>query len=74
MAIVKVTKIGNSAGVVLPTEVLARLRVERGDVLHITETADGFQLTPYDPEFAEQIEAGRAAMRKYRNALRELAK
>jgi len=65
MAIVKVTKIGNSAGVVLPTEVLARLRVERGDVLHIT---------PYDPEFAEQIEAGRAAMRKYRNALRELAK
>jgi putative addiction module antidote len=71
---VKVTTVGNSTGVVLPKEVLARLRVEKGDTLYITETPDGVQLSPFDEEFARQMEAGRKVMRRYRDALRRLAK
>jgi putative addiction module antidote len=70
----KVRPIGNSLGVVLPKEVLARLRVEADDKLYIVETPDGIELRPYDPEFERQLEAGRSIARRYRNALRELAK
>lgn len=70
----KVTQIGNSAGVVLPKEVLARLKVAKGDHLHLTETPDGYALSPYDPAFEEQMEAAREIMKRRRNALRELAK
>jgi len=70
----KLTGIGNSLGVVLPKDVLARLRLEKGDALYLTETADGFRIGPYDPEFAGQMEAAEAVMRRRRNALRELAK
>lgn len=70
---VKVTTVGNSTGIVLPKEVLARLRVEKGDTLYVTETPDGVQLSPYDAEFARQMEAGRKVMRRYRDALRKLA-
>jgi len=71
---VKVTTVGNSTGIVLPKEVLARLRVEKGDTLYVTETPDGVQLSPYDAEFARQMETGRKVMRQYRDALRKLAK
>ena len=70
---VKVTTVGNSTGIVLPKEALAKLRVEKGDVLYITETPTGIQLTPYDPEFAQQLEVAQKVMRKYRNALRRLS-
>lgn len=70
----KLTKIGNSVGVVLPKEMRDRLRLDSGDVLYLTETEDGYRVTPYDPEFAQQMEASRAVMRKRRDALRELAK
>ena len=70
----KVSQIGNSLGLVLPKEALARLKVEKGDALFLTETEDGYRLTPYDPEFAEQMEAARKVMKKRRAALRELAK
>lgn len=70
----KLTKIGNSVGVVLPKEMRDRMRLDSGDVLYLTETEDGYRLTPYDPEFARQMEASRAVMRKRRDALRELAK
>jgi len=73
-AVVKVTTVGNSAGVVLPKEILAKLRVEKGDSLYVTETPDGIQLTPFDAEFTRQVEAGRKVMRRYRDALRKLAK
>jgi putative addiction module antidote len=70
---VKVTTVGSSTGIVLPKEVLERLHIEKGDTLYITETQGGVQLTPYRPEFAETIEAGKRVMRKYRNTLRKLA-
>jgi putative addiction module antidote len=71
---VKVTTVGSSTGIVLPKEALAKLRVEKGDILYLTETSNGIQISPYDPEFAEKLEAAQRVMRKYRNALRRLAK
>jgi putative addiction module antidote len=73
-SVVKVTTVGNSTGIVLPKEVLSKLRVTKGDSLYVTETPDGVQLSPYDEEFARQMEAGRKVMRRYRDALRRLAK
>ena len=70
----KLTAVGNSTGVVLPREVLARLKAEKGDVIFLTETPDGFRLTPYDSEFEKQMKIGRAILKKRRAALRELAK
>jgi putative addiction module antidote len=70
---VKVTTVGSSAGVVLPKELLAKLRVQKGDTLYVSETADGIELSPYDPAFEQEIETARTVMRRYRNALRQLA-
>ena len=70
---VKITTIGNSVGIVLPKEVLNRLHVEKGDSLYITETPDGVQLTPYDQDFAEVMDAAKRVMRKNRDVLRKLA-
>ncbi len=74
MTALKLTQIGNSVGVILPKEVLARLKVEKGDSLFVTEVEDGITLRPYDPEFSEQMAAARDIMRRRRNVLRELAK
>lgn len=74
MTTLKVTTIGNSTGVILPKELLERLRVEKGDALHVLETPRGIELTPYDPEFAVQMEAAERVMREDRDALRKLAK
>jgi putative addiction module antidote len=70
----KITKIGNSSGLLLPKEALAKLRVEQGDTVYLTETPDGFRITPYDPEFERQMTLARKVMRKHHNALRKLAK
>lgn len=70
----KLTTVGNSTGVVLPREVLARLKLEKGDSLHLVETPNGYEITAYDPGFAEEIAAAEGIMRTYRNALKELAK
>jgi len=71
----KLRKIGNSLGVVMPKEALARLNAGEGDVLVLTETTDGgFRLTATDPAFAEQMAVAEKISRRYRNALRELAK
>jgi putative addiction module antidote len=69
----KVTAIGNSAGVILPRELLARLRVEKGDELYALETPDGIKLTSYDPTLAKQMEVAEKVMRKDRHVLRKLA-
>ncbi len=74
MHTVKITTVGNSAGIVLPREIMARMKVRKGDVLILTEADGGYQVTPYDPAFARQVEAAEEGMRQYRNALRELAK
>ncbi|MDR2238929.1 MAG: AbrB/MazE/SpoVT family DNA-binding domain-containing protein [Zoogloeaceae bacterium] len=70
----KVTKIGNSAGVILPKELLARLRVGLGDSLYATESPDGIRLTPANPEFAAKMELAEQIMREDRDILRVLAK
>ena len=71
---VKVTTIGNSMGIVLPKEALAKLKVSKGDTLYLVEGPEGWVLTPYQQDFETQLEAAEAVMRRYRNALRELAK
>ena len=70
----KIRKVGNSLGVILPKEVATRLRVVEGDSLDLTEAAEGYRLSAYDPAVARQVEVGKKIMRRYRNALRELAK
>lgn len=70
----KLTAVGNSAGVVFSREVLARLKVGKGDTVYLTESPDGYRLTPYNPEFESQMEAARKIMKKRRAALRALAR
>lgn len=69
----KITAIGNSAGVILPKELLARLRAEKGDEIYALETPDGIRLTSYDPVFAAQMEVAERVMREDRAVLRKLA-
>ena len=70
----KVTKIGNSAGVVLPKELLARLRVGPGDTLYVTEAPDGVRLTAANPDFEARMALAEKIMREDRDILRVLAK
>ena len=72
-ASVKVIAIGNSHGVILPKETLARFNVEKGDTLYLTEGPQGIRLVPYDEEFATQMEAAREIMRENRDVLKRLA-
>ena len=69
----KITTVGNSAGVILPKELLARLRLEKGDELFALETPGGIVLTTYDPELAAQMEVAEKIMREDRELLRKLA-
>ncbi len=70
---IKVINVGNSAGVILPKELLARLRLEKGDALFATELPDGIKLTPYDPTLDGQMAVAEKVMRKDRAVLRKLA-
>lgn len=74
MTALKLTRIGNSVGVVLPKEVLARLRLEVGDSLHVSEAPGGYLISGYDAEFEHQMEIARKVMRENRDVLRQLAK
>ena len=74
MHMLKLTQIGNSVGVILPKEVLARLKLEKVDAIFITETPEGFAITPHDPVFEAQMTAARQIMKKRRTVLHELAK
>jgi putative addiction module antidote len=69
----KITTVGNSSGIVLPKELLARLRLAKGDTLYATELPDGVKLTPFDPKLADDMEVAERVMRKRRNLLRKLA-
>ena len=69
----KLTSIGKSTGVVLPKEILAQLKLKKGDILYLTETPDGFRITLYDPKFEEQMNLAHTIMKKRRDALRALA-
>jgi putative addiction module antidote len=74
MSALKLTQIGNSVGVILPKEVLARLKVEKGDTLFMSDAANGVTLSTYSPEFEAQMTAARRIMKKRRAVLHELAK
>ena len=74
MIALKVTTIGNSSGVILPREVLDKLKIRKGDAVYLVETPEGFRITPYDEEFARQMEAADRIMREDRDVLRALAK
>jgi putative addiction module antidote len=74
MQTLKLTQIGNSVGVVLPKEVLAQLKLAKGDTVFLTEAANGLMLSPYDPAVEEELNAGREFMKEYRDTFRALAK
>ena len=74
MSHVKVTQVGNSLGVILPKVVVEKLGIARGQQLSLSETANGIELSVYDPEFAEQMRIAEEIMDRYQNTLRELTK
>lgn len=74
MTSLKLTRIGTSTGAIIPKEMLARLKVEKGDTLYAIETKEGYLITPYDPAIADQLDAGREFMKEYRDAFKALAK
>ncbi|MCH7227199.1 AbrB/MazE/SpoVT family DNA-binding domain-containing protein [Haloferula sp. A504] len=69
----KITSVGNSAGVILPKELLEKLRVSKGDTLFVTETPNGVELSAHDEEVERQMEIAEKLMRENRNLLRKLA-
>lgn len=74
-AVLQVRKIGNSLGLILSKELLARLKLKEGDKLHVVEQTDrGVKLTPYDPKHAEAMEIARRSFRKYADTYKALAK
>lgn len=75
MTTLKLTQIGNSVGLILPKEILAKLNLDKGDSVYLTDVADGsVKLSPYDEDFGQQMDAARLIMKKRRGVLRELAK
>jgi putative addiction module antidote len=74
MTALKLTQIGNSVGVILPKEILARLKLEKGDTVFVTDAPGGVTITPYDPAVAEQLTLGHEFMREYRDTFHQLAK
>lgn len=74
MTTLKARAIGNSLGVTLPREVTDRLKIKSGDALYLTESPDGYRLTPYNPEFARQMSKAEEVMHRYRDALKQLSK
>lgn len=74
MAVLKLTSVGNSTGVVIPKEMLERLKVGEGDELVAIETPVGYLLTTYDPDVEEELNLGREFMSKYRETFQALAK
>lgn len=73
MSAVKITTVGNSLGVVLSREILSKLHAKKGDLLYVIETPNGVELTPYDPDFAKQMEIAEKIMRRDRDVLKKLA-
>ena len=72
--VLKLTAVGTSTGVVIPKEMLQRLKVKRGDALFAVETPSGYLITPYNPAVEEQLRLSREIMKEYRETLRALAK
>ncbi|HUB96962.1 MAG TPA: transcriptional regulator [Stellaceae bacterium] len=74
MIALKISRVGNSAALILTKEALALLHAELGDTVYLTETPEGLRITPYNAEFERDMKLARRVMRKRKNVLRELAK
>ena len=74
MTSLKLIKVGTSTGTIISKEMLARMKVEKGDTLFAIETQEGYLITPYDPAIANQLDAGREFMKDYRETFKALAK
>ena len=74
MLTLRLVSVGNSVGIILPKETLSKMNVEKGDTVYLTETTDGYKITPYDPDFERKMQIAEAVMKEERNVLRELAK
>ena len=74
MSTVKIRKIGNSMGVLLPKELLDSVGVSEGDALYVTRGPEGLHLSPYDPQFAAALEFAEEYLRDNRDAFRELSR
>jgi len=70
----KITTVGSSAGIILNKELMARLRVKKGDSLYLTEAPGGYRLTPYDPDFERQMKLAEEIMHDDRDILKALSK
>ena len=70
----KLRKVGNSVAMIVPKQVRQKMGVKEGDAVYLTETPDGYRISPYDPEFSRQMKLARKAQAKHRDALHELAK
>ena len=73
MFTLKLTQIGNSVGAVFPKELLAQLKLDKGDSFHVTDTPDGWRITTHDPAFEAQMRVARELMIERRNVLHEWA-
>jgi putative addiction module antidote len=74
-AVLQIRKIGNSVGIILPRELLARFKLKEGDKLHAVEQPErGLKLTPYDPKHAKAMEIARRSFRTYADTYKALAK
>ena len=69
----KIVSVGNSAGVILPKDVLDHLKLAKGDTLYLRETQNGYEVSPYDPDFERTMELAEKVMREDRDVLRRLA-
>lgn len=74
MTALKLTQIGNSVGVILPKDLLSKLKLEKGDTVFVTEAANGLNFSPYDPSLEEELALGREFMREFRDTFHQLAK
>jgi putative addiction module antidote len=70
----KLRKVGNSVAIIVPKQVRQKMGVKEGDAVYLTETPDGYRISPYDPEFSRQMKIARKVQAKHRDALHELAK
>lgn len=71
--LLNVKKRGNSLSVIIPKEIAANLNIDDGDTLYLTKTSNGYEISALDPDFAKKMEIARRGIRKYRNALIDLA-
>jgi len=74
MITLRTRQVGKSVGLTLPKEVVERLKISTGDKLYLTDSPEGYRLTPYDPSFERQMRAAESIMRRYKDALHQLAK